>query len=261
MMARIHVDNVDEDDSKTLTPSPATKVKGPLTTSTKQSTGYITVSGIESETSYQEKDWPRFSLKELMENAYDFLNDYYSSESKEARKIAIGISIELVKKPYLFRLTVRNSNTKNITVFQNLQSTFDYDIWSSSKRNQKRIVSGALGDFLKRVLGMGYATWNSSNNDPNSFIDKQWEQPLILRFNGWERKVFIVVENQQPRAHIEKPTKFDAPDYTEIEVVLPLSAYWEDDHELLLNELERIYKQSKIAKSKIEFSFIKTEAV
>jgi hypothetical protein len=52
------------------------KWKGPVSTSTKQSTAYITIKGIQSETSYQEPDWPVFAMKELMDNAYDFLNDY-----------------------------------------------------------------------------------------------------------------------------------------------------------------------------------------
>ena len=39
--------------------------------------GYFTVSGIENEISLTENDWPCFALKELLDNAYDWLNDYY----------------------------------------------------------------------------------------------------------------------------------------------------------------------------------------
>jgi hypothetical protein len=39
--------------------------------------GYFTVSGIENEISLTEKDWPCSALKDLSDNAYDWLNDYY----------------------------------------------------------------------------------------------------------------------------------------------------------------------------------------
>ena len=76
------------------------KWKGPVSTSTKQSTAYITIKGIESETSYQEPDWPAFTMKELMDNAYDFLNDYYPNETKEARKIAVRVKIDMHHQTY-----------------------------------------------------------------------------------------------------------------------------------------------------------------
>jgi hypothetical protein len=60
--------------------------KGPVATSTKQLAGYFTVSGIENELSIPEHDWPCFALKELLDNAYDWLNDYYpNSSSIESR--------------------------------------------------------------------------------------------------------------------------------------------------------------------------------
>ena len=49
--------------------------KCPVATSTKQMAGYFTVSGIENEISLTENEWPCFALKELSDNAYDWLND------------------------------------------------------------------------------------------------------------------------------------------------------------------------------------------
>ena len=37
----------------------------------------LQVSGIENEISLTENEWPCFALKELSDNAYDWLNDYY----------------------------------------------------------------------------------------------------------------------------------------------------------------------------------------
>ena len=57
--------------------APVRRRKGPVATSTKQMAGYFTVSGIENEISLTENEWPCFALKELSDNAYDWLNDYY----------------------------------------------------------------------------------------------------------------------------------------------------------------------------------------
>jgi hypothetical protein len=70
--------------------------RGPVATSTKQLMGYVTVKNIEIETSYLQQDWPTFALKELIDNAYDWLNDYYPArkpEDKEIRKIGVRIWI------------------------------------------------------------------------------------------------------------------------------------------------------------------------
>ena len=93
------------------------------------------------------------------------------------------------------------------------------------------MTCGSLGDFLKRVLGMGYASWTSNDNPEDSFIDKQWEEPVILRFNGQERKAFIIVDrdNHTIFPDIKQPTKFDAPDFTEVEITLPLHTYWNQE--------------------------------
>ena len=145
---------------------------GPVSTSTKQITAYTTMNGIYSDTAVRGYQYPEFAVKELMENAYDSLQDFYPVEkgnTKETRKIAIRVKIEPIRSvitsisnpllslnviTHIIRITVRNSNVDNKTVFENLEGVFDYDSWYSTKRNQYRITTGALGDFLKRSLGM-----------------------------------------------------------------------------------------------------------
>ena len=76
-----------------------------MATLTKQLMAYITVKGIESETSYLERDWPLFVLKELADNAFDFLNDYYPNS---LRRIAIRAwmdSIPNVDSRVMLRMT------------------------------------------------------------------------------------------------------------------------------------------------------------
>jgi hypothetical protein len=240
---------------KKVDPSYNRRRKGPVATSTVKLMSYITVKAIESETSYPLFLWPIFALKELMDNAWDFLNDYYPNNPKGDRKIAVTIKVDL--KPdggkNILRIKVRNSNVDNISVFDDLDSVFDYDRWYSTKRYQHRETCGSLGDFLKRGLGMGYASWTEGVNDDNSFTDKQWEEPLIVIHNGQENRVYITVNkgsNEPIKVEFEEGSSHSTT-YTEVDVALPIDRFIE----ARVRELEQYYKIYKIGKSRTDFSF------
>jgi hypothetical protein len=59
---------------------------GPVSTSTKQITGYTTVNGIYSETKVRGYQYPEFAVKELMENAYDYLQVTYPVEKGNTKQ-------------------------------------------------------------------------------------------------------------------------------------------------------------------------------
>jgi hypothetical protein len=80
---------------KKVDPPSTRRRKGPVATSTVKLMSYITVKAIESETSYLLLQWPIFAFKELLDNAWDFLNDYYSNNPKEDRKIGVTIKVDL----------------------------------------------------------------------------------------------------------------------------------------------------------------------
>ena len=240
---------------KKVDPSSNRRRKGPVATSTVKMMSYIAVKAIESETSYHLSLWSIFALKELMDNAWDFLNDYYPNNPKEDRKIGVTIKVDL--KPNgeksILRIAVRNSNVDNVSVFEDLDSVFDYDRWYSTKRYQHRETCGSLGDFLKRGLGMGYASWTEGINDDNSFTDKQWEEPLIVKHNGEENRVYITVNkgsNEPIKVEFEEGPSYSA-SYTEVEVALPIGQSIED----IVSKLEQYYKIYKIGKSRTDFSF------
>src|SRR6266487_1706939 len=226
----------------------------PMPTSTIKLMSYIIVKAVESDTSVLQTLWPLFVLKELLDNACDFLNDYYGQSPKEDREIAVTIKIDRIPlgRKDILRITVRNSNVDNIPVFENLAATFNYDQWYSTKRYQHRETCGSLGDFLKRGLGMGYALWTEGTDDDNSFTDEQWEEPLIVRHNGKETRVFIEVNKGS-----SEPIKVEFEDgqsysetYTEVEVALPVK----QGDEVLKDQLGQYYRRYKIGKSKIGFS-------
>lgn len=232
-----------------------------MATLTKQLMAYITVKGIESETSYLERDWPLFVLKELADNAFDFLNDYYPNS---LRRIAIRAwmdSIPNVDSRVMLRMTVRNSNVDNIAIFENLDDVFDFNQWCSTKRYQYRETCGSIGDGLKRILGMGYASWTGNDNLELSYEYNQWHEPLILRFNKMEYKAFILVDDDKIEANVKGPTTIEAPDFTEVQIALPVTTklLGEPPTTFWLKKLEKYYKIYKLVKRQIEFSFVSSK--
>jgi hypothetical protein len=121
-------------------------------------------------------------------------------------------------------------------VFEDLDSVFDYDRWYSTKRYQHRETCGSLGDFLKRGLGMGYASWTEG--------DKQWAE---------ENRVYIVVNkgsNEPIKVEFEEGSSPSAT-HTEVEVALPIDGFIEE----IVRKLEQYYEIYKIGKSRTDFSF------
>jgi hypothetical protein len=211
----------------------------------------FTVAGIESELNCSENHWPIFAAKELMDNPYDWFNEYYPNSPKEDRKIGLcvwpidGIGI---------RIAVRNSNVDNIPVFEDLKSTFDFAISYSSKRNQNKGGAGDQGDALKRLLKMGYASCTSDYNFTDSFVDKQWEQPIILTFNGKQYTAVLHVDQHTQDARViinqNHDAKINIGNHTEISVALPVRHY-----DLTRDRIKQYYNSYKIPKRQIEFNF------
>ena len=142
---------------KSIVKNPLPPLHKAVFTSTKVLMAAFTVRGIESEITALEDTWPVWSAKELMDNPFEWLNDFYPDSPKQDRKIILRVwPIDIG-----VRIAVRNSNVDNITVFENLALTFDFGVWYSSKRNQHKGGPGAQGDALKRIFKMGYASWTS----------------------------------------------------------------------------------------------------
>lgn len=271
-MTNPHVDSLDKITKKVQGVTDPNRVRPPVIwTTTKQSMSYVTIRGIESDTSWPVQEWPKQSAKELISNAYDFLRDYYPDRTKETRKIAVFVKIDSIldedsvnedKKRAVIRIVVRNSNVENIPVFENLEAVFNYTQFHSTKRNQHREVSGALGDYLKRSLGMGYALWtNDLDRESLTVNNKQWPEPIILRYNGQERKVFLKVDwdNQTYGPKCGPTREYNVPDFTEVQVTLPLDYVLkiksERSKQWISDDIREYFNRNKIGNSNTEFSF------
>ena len=268
-----HVDSQDKITKKVNggTDSNSIRIPAAVWTTTKQSMSYVTVRGIESDTSWPVQEWPKQCAREKISNAYDFLRDYYPDGTREIRKIAVFLKLDSILDEYssdedkertVIRITVRNSNIDNIPVFENLEAIFNYTQFHSTKRNQHREISGALGDYLKRSLGMGYALWtNNFNRESLTANSKQWPEPIILRYNGQERRIKLEVDwdNQAYGPKYEPIRRYHAPDFTEVQVTLPLDYILKinPDHgkEWILDEIRGYFNKNKIGNTNTEFSF------
>lgn len=210
----IHLDELTNNKlSKQDTPLPED-----VFTSRKHSMDYFTVDGVILRTGYQNKrDWYLLPIREMLDNAIDFLWKYYK------RADNTSIAIEIAKTDKLFRIKVRNTNYENIPVFPDLKSVFDFDMRYGSKQDVHIVSRGQLGDAMKQILSLGYVLLHTSD-DGTAFTNKQWEEPLIIRHNKRERKIYLNVDKAQQTPHyrIDDSTEELASADTEIELVLPV---------------------------------------
>ena len=237
----------------------------PPSTTTNQLDSYPTVRNIEIETSIKERDWPKFVFKELLDNAFDWLNDIYpeNTYSNEYRKIASNIWLtNSTDSSFRFvHIAVRNSNKDNEKIFPDLYKTFDFYSWNSTKRDQHRMTTGGLGDALKRCLGMGYASW-TNNFDPESFEERQWEEPLVMRYNGSEYNIFIRIDRSKQKPIYPEIKKLDSPtidigDDTQVILTLPVNLTNGWDEQVNIDswnfEFNKYFRAYKIAKFNTDF--------
>jgi hypothetical protein len=86
---------------------------------------------------------------------------------------------------------VRNSNYKDIKVFQDKKTIFNYEGRSGTKQEVYVISRGLLGDAMKQLLSLGYVLVNL-NDDGTQLTNIQWDYPLTIRHNGEEWKVKLL---------------------------------------------------------------------
>ena len=179
---------------------------------------YVTAIGITKRTGYAKKHSHLFCLKEFLDNASDFLENYY----KGANDASIIVNIK--KEDSLLHIAVRNSNKRNIPVFANLKATFDYNMFFGSKRNQYKTSRGALGDAMKEILAIPYALMNTIDDGMTKFTDNEWTEPLIIRHSNKEFKIYLQVDkvSETIDAKIEESLQQLDENYTEVELVLPI---------------------------------------
>jgi hypothetical protein len=222
-------------------------------TSTKQSMDYVTINGIVQRINYTVDRFPEWILNQLMINAIDFLNNNYYS--KPDTRMIVWVNVQ--QKSEVLRIRVRNSNDFNLNPFPlNLHAIFDLTTFNSTKRHQRGISGGALGDALKEILAMPYALI-SSTDDGSSFTRKQWEEPLVVRFCGQEYRVYLYVnkadDNNPITSKVDGPYPLDCvgndtDNFIEFEVFMPLIPAIVSRNTNLIENLRQQYKAFLLAR-------------
>ena len=242
-------------------PIPPSHHHKPVYTAAKVSMVGFTVRGIENEISYVQRDWPVVIMKELGDNAYDFFKEFYPDSPKECRLIAYNIwqpyppsgDFSTTAEYSIIRIAVTSSNVDNIPVFEDLQGIFHFPTYYSSKRHQYKGGTGELGDALKRILKMGYASWISHRMNQGK-TDLQWHEPIILTFNSKRYNVLLHVDTEVDEAKAIINQDHDAvinSTDTVVSVALPTNS----DYDLLAGRLGSYYNIYKIPKIRTSFSF------
>jgi hypothetical protein len=237
-------------------------------TSTKQSMDYITVKGISQRTNYPPNKLIEFVVKELVDNAIDFLNDNSSTGKNTSVWLNLKQEITEIYQQSLkvLHITVRNSNEFGIMPFPDVVAVFDMSTFDSTKRHQHRISGGALGDALKEILAIPYALITSTD-DGSSFERKQWNLPLVLRFCGQEYRVYLHVDKTDDiepiRPCVDGPYRLEQQlgndhhnNIIEVQVAIPLVNSVLGDCSDLVQRLQRLYSMYKLCNGKwIQFHF------
>jgi hypothetical protein len=192
---------------------------------------YATIQGIRSRTGIDEEQMGLFVIKELLDNALDFLE-----KNNILRK---EVKVFVTREPNYIRIRVRNSNQPTSSPESSsasfskdmIQSIFNYDSFYSTKRNLYKISRGALGDALKEVACIPYAI-------ADRYDVQGWEEPFIITTSSGKRfHIRIQINKLEQTIHSEvkevidsdrqeeqKETtqdQHDASGYTEVEAHIP----------------------------------------
>ena len=137
---------------------------------------YVRQKDITKNSGIEPNNFHSFIIKELLDNAADFL---------ERNHIDGIIIVHAIRNRDSFQISVRNSNPNNIPVFTNLIETFNFKRAYSSQSNQYCVTRGAQGDAIKKMSTMWYA------------LDNKWNEPLIIRHNKKVEKIYLQVNRKQ----------------------------------------------------------------
>jgi hypothetical protein len=201
-----------------------------VSTYRKHSMDYFTKDGVILRTGLSNlKDWFLLCIRELLDNASDFLARYYQGADN------CVIYVEIFKDDNFFRLKVRNSNHNNFRVFRNKKAVLNFDGRYGTKQDLHIISRGMLGDALKQILAFGYILIHI-HDDGSTFEEKQWEPPLIIRHNGKEYNIYLKIDKARQIeivSGLDQPTGEISHTDTEIELTLPIP-------DEVLKDLDRI---------------------
>ena len=190
---------------------------------------YVTLKGIENRFGVKRQDIPVTIFKELFDNALDHVETLALTSSNHDFIPEIHVQISR----YGDGITLQVSNpdiTSNFT-FERIQSIFNFNNFTSTKRNQYKISRGALGNGLKAILGMSYALATESYNYDG------WS-PLKIKTGKKQYSIRLEVDDinrkDRPISPDINTEECDADNKISVEIDIPI------DGKSILSEMETI---------------------
>lgn len=221
-----------------------------ISTSRKHSVDYFTKDGLILRTGYSDpRDWYLLPVREGLDNDTDFEWKHYRGENA-------SINVELHKDDRFFHIRIRNSNPRNIPVFQDLDAIFDYEMRYGSKQDVHIISRGMLGDALKQILSLPYVLIHV-DDDGTEFADKQWGYPLIIRHNGQEHRIYLHYNKakQEYKIETEQYYSVELQESTDTEIELDLPIIGRVRNTLNRSYIEKFCREYSILTTDISFNF------
>ena len=210
-------------DPKSVTPTYAKTPVTPVFSSQKLLMDYISIKGISERIGLAENDLVIFILKELLDNALDFVEVYGSDGSNrnqdgEVTEKVGNIDVKVNITNNKIAISYCNFGVESLSTSR-LKSIFYFDRFYSSKKNIYRISRGSIGDALKEVICIPYALAADKGIE-------NWNEPICINGNKMKHRVYLKVNRveQTLGVDIEEQLPQSTGDYTTIEVSLPPEA-------------------------------------
>ena len=160
---------------------------------------YLSIQGFNTRFGLDGKNFDIFIIKELMDNALDFIE-------QNAKEFVNGkfpfVDVIITENGEVIKIRFKNSNAgiNNIFTDERINKIFNLEGYYSSKKYRHKITRGELGDAFKAILCIPYAIAINNNNDDKSNNNRyqNWKYPLEINVSNKSnnnRSIKIWIDN------------------------------------------------------------------
>ena len=155
---------------------------------------YLSIQGLNTKFGLNSTDFDIFIIKELMDNALDFIESN-AKEFVNGKRPFINVIITTDETEEVTKIRFRNSNAgiNNIFTEERINKIFTLPEYHGSKRYRHKINRGELGDAFKAILCMPYAIAVHNVDKNNKY--KNWDYPLEINISNDKRSIKIKIDN------------------------------------------------------------------
>src|SRR5215216_3631549 len=155
---------------------------------------YLSILGLNTKFGLNSTDFDIFTIKELIDNASDKIEES-TKDFVNGKRPFIDVIITEEENGEVIKIKVKKSKAgkKNIFTEERVKQIFTLQNYHGSKRYTHKINRGELGDALKAVLCIPYAI--AVNNSDKNIICQNWDYPLEINVSSDEKSIKIRVDN------------------------------------------------------------------